>query len=345
VALSLGLGKAAGLVDQRTYEIISDLVFTCRFFLYWTLGLSKLSVLFFVKRMVPIDMRAQWWAIQTCIYVISMIAFVSPAVITGACYPYKFLDGEPHAACRSIGLENRVIALQLIDLIQEVIITAVPIWICLSIKLSSQHRFMVILGFGFRLTLVPFCVLYTRSLISFLHSGQDNIGVISNLIWQQVLISYSLILATTPCLRIFIRRFRTGGIRAMAEQTNQRRSLYDEKENSQRPILARIKSNNRLSNELLSRKISRPEMTQRSVSVISDPWALGVLPVQPVSLVSRHANGPSYQLAWEAQMSRPGGWEKARAAQLMSAPRRESVAELNFLTGDELIASDERMVV
>jgi len=292
-------------------------------------------------------MRAQWWAIQTCIYVIGILAFVSPAVITGACYPEKFLDGRPHAACKVIGLENRVIALQVIDLIQEVIITAVPIWICLSTKLSSQHRFMVFLGFGFRLTSVPLCILYTRSLIKFLHSGHDNIGVIPNLIWQQVLISYSLILATTPCLRIFIRRFRTGGIAAMAQQTSQRRSLYSAggPDNSQHPILAKAKTNNRFSHELLSPRLSRPDMTQRSMSAISEPWALGVLPVRPISLVGRNDNGPSDELAWEAQMSRPGGWEKARAAQLMAAPRRTSVPELDFLTGGELIATDDRILV
>ncbi|GAB7344805.1 hypothetical protein MBLNU457_3266t1 [Dothideomycetes sp. NU457] len=345
VALTLGLGKAAGLVDGRRYEIISDLVFTCRFFLYWTLSLSKISVLFFVKRMIPIDMRAQYWAIQTCVWIIGVLAFVSPAIITGACYPYKFLDGEPHAACKVIGLENRVIALQLIDLIQEVIITAVPIWICLSIKLNKKHRFMVILGFGFRLTLMPFCVLYTRSLITFLHSGHNNIGVIPNLIWQQVLISYSLILATTPCLRIFIRRFRTGGISGLAQQTSDRqRSLYVAGVGSSlKPMLG--KTNTGFSNDLLSPTQSGPQMAQRSMSGISDPSGLSVRPVQPTNLISRNVNASDDELAWEKQMSRPGGWEKARAAQLMAAPRRMSIPELDFVTGGDLIATDEREVV
>jgi len=86
-------------------------------------------------------------------------------------------------------------------------------------------------------------------------------------------------------------------------------------------------------------------MAQRTNSDFRDPSALGVLPVQPVSLFGRNVNTPDDELAWDKQMSRPEGWEKARAAQLMAAPRRMSIPELDFVTGCDLIATDERMVV
>lgn len=48
--------------------------------------------------------------------------------------------------------------------------------------------------------------------LHFTHSSRNNIGIVTPLVLEQCLISYSLMSATIPCLKGFVKRFTTGGI-------------------------------------------------------------------------------------------------------------------------------------
>lgn len=66
-------------------------------------------------------------------------------------------------------------------------------------------------------SLLPLIVAWFRTNRHFLSSNESNIGIVPNLICQQALTSYAIVLATAPCLRSFVSSFHTGGIREVVE--------------------------------------------------------------------------------------------------------------------------------
>lgn len=119
----------------------------------------------------------------------------------------------------------------------EALLIILPIYHLARISLGIEQRLVVIAVFSFRLTYVtvlfrrygamangtdrmmPLCVWFIHSLMIFSQDGIDNIGLVSNLISQEVLICWSLIVATVPCLRKFVARFNTGGMRLSCDPT------------------------------------------------------------------------------------------------------------------------------
>ena len=52
-------------------------------------------------------------------------------------------------------------------------------------------------------------IAYLEAYIRFRKHGRAGIDVVDSMVWQQVLCGYSLVSATTPCLKGFLGRFRT----------------------------------------------------------------------------------------------------------------------------------------
>lgn len=55
-------------------------------------------------------------------------------------------------------------------------------------------------------------VMYLVTYTHFIHNGSAGVVVTPPLIWQNVLLSYSLMSATIPCLKGFMKGFTTGGM-------------------------------------------------------------------------------------------------------------------------------------
>jgi hypothetical protein len=59
---------------------------------------------------------------------------------------------------------------------------------------------------------MAFAVMHFLAYLKFMDSHQSAIDIVSTVTWQSILLSYSLISATTPLLKGFAQRFMTAGI-------------------------------------------------------------------------------------------------------------------------------------
>ena len=277
------------------------------------------------------------------------------------CHPSRYLEGKYADTCAGISHVQRLLVLAFLDIITEVIVTFLPIWICLSIQLSRAHQAQVIMGFGVRLTIVPFCTMYFYTVFGFLRDGESNIGLVPNLIWQQAFMSYSLILATAPCLRTFVKRFHTGGVRDIVG-VRTRPSAPE--------LVGCAETTDRSSGDATKRADSSVATRSASIAGLLKPGSIGAsarsLVLRAPDIWTRHGDlsgkrhdgqsarptmsrhwsqvfgAPSAKVergtvvstedGWNMMEQHPDGWEKRRAEELMSAPKRTSVQTLEFIT-------------
>ena len=57
-----------------------------------------------------------------------------------------------------------------------------------------------------------FSSMYLRAYSQFIRSGNRGVAITSTMVWQEILLGYSLISATVPCLKGFVKSFKTGGL-------------------------------------------------------------------------------------------------------------------------------------
>jgi len=306
-------------------------------------------------------MQLQWRAIHLAIGLVAFLTIAAPVFTAIACLPSTSLDGKYAGSCKGITHFHRLLVLASIDITAEMVVTFLPIWICLSIQLSRAHQALVIMGFGIRLTVAPFCVYYFYTMFDFLKGGESNIGLVPNLIWQQAFMSYSLILATAPCLRTFVKRFRTGGVRnivgARPRRPSPRLAGCVEMVDHSAAAATRGTDSAAATRSASVAGLLKPESIAASARSLMSSGS-GVLERFGGWSVMRHDRqsarlskskhwsqvfgGPLSNVAsgdagsadgiWDLIEERPEGWEKARAEELLTAPHRLSVQTLDFIT-------------
>ncbi|PNS14008.1 hypothetical protein CAC42_6521 [Sphaceloma murrayae] len=336
LGLHHGLAKAAFLLLPADYLRVSNLVFVTRFLLFPILGLSKVSVLLFVQRLFSPESKGAWLALKIAIIFVSSWAVVAPIIMCGGCRPENYLVATSNVACD--GQSTRLHIIAVMESITEFVTACLPIYLCSSIQLQREHRVLVVVGFGFRTTIFPLGLYYLLTYFSFLESGHDSIGISKNLVLQEAIICYSLILATTPCLRTFVRRFNTGGIRDIVAttygRTSERTSTKLAAATALRSIAAQVRTLGAYSifDTFAKRSEGRQHLAFRP-DLENQHWASVFRgPPQGDRNGSNVSEGIETFTTWDVQFQSAEGWEKRRAEQLMMAPRRTSVQSINFIT-------------
>ena len=70
-------------------------------------------------------------------------------------------------------------------------------------------------------------IAYLEAYVRFREHGRTSIDTVDTLVWQQVLCGYSLVSATTPCLKGFLGRFRTEDLVRVGQSTTTNSATYD----------------------------------------------------------------------------------------------------------------------
>lgn len=69
-------------------------------------------------------------------------------------------------------------------------------------------------------SLVVFSALFIQTSIAYLQSSSFGTAIVQPIIWEEILLGYSLISATIPCLKAFVEGFTTGGVRQGVKDRN-----------------------------------------------------------------------------------------------------------------------------
>jgi hypothetical protein len=243
--------------------------------LYTSLGFSKLSTILLVQRLFTRDMRTAWVLCNVVIVAVVAWTIAAAFLMSIGCSPESMAPKTSPQVCSSIILRYRVVVV--FDAITEFVLVLIPGYLTWQLQMSVILKTQVIAVFAFRLPLVILTSLSIKVWIQSLSS--DNPGVVRAyaIIFQQTELCVSLMAATIPCLKSFIRSFDTGsGVKATINTSNDYGSGHRSGSRSATPGNSYEMSHMGGSNTATSRKHSRPRKDDDgAIKVNSRPFASG----------------------------------------------------------------------
>lgn len=96
------------------------------------------------------------------------------------------------------------------DIITEILICSLPVLFVWSNTMSLYLKFQVFLAFAFRLPLIAFSTAHLSLFNQYTRSTSPLFDISGSLLLQQIMLTYSLISATIPNLKSFMKSFSTG---------------------------------------------------------------------------------------------------------------------------------------
>ena len=73
--------------------------------------------------------------------------------------------------------------------------------------IKRSKKIIVVFVYSFRLVVAAFSIAMLASYLQYLDVGRESIGLAPTIAWQEVLMGFSLISASIPCLRTFVWAF------------------------------------------------------------------------------------------------------------------------------------------
>ncbi|KAH8807094.1 hypothetical protein F5884DRAFT_675691 [Xylogone sp. PMI_703] len=195
-----GLGKSIELVSEGNLDKIQRMVYVSILFFVISLGLSKISVAFLLLRLTPHKHHRRAFYVIVGVMVVWVI--VSLFVLALQCnlsHPWISLNQK----CPGVFLRWQIISA--FDIMFELALVAMTVYLVWDLHTSLENKTSVVIAFGMRL---PLIISIAYRLATF-----DSKGLRTNptfrqdkfIVWTQTELCYSIMAATIPSLRPFIK--------------------------------------------------------------------------------------------------------------------------------------------
>jgi hypothetical protein len=97
-----------------------------------------------------------------------------------------------------------------VDIFTEVLTWLLIVQIAWTVNMSLHHKLQVAIAFSFRLPLIALSAIHMTYLSKYPASSEPQFVIINSLIFQQIMIVWSLIAATVPNMKNFLKSFSIG---------------------------------------------------------------------------------------------------------------------------------------
>ena len=163
----------------------------------------------------------------TCNIVLGLIGLWGLASAIGlsvACSSLAFILDSAAAQCRDQvrfpGSTRRLVLTRLklfrwrlvaaFDIFTEVILVSLPVAVVWPLQMSVQRKSQVVLAFAFRLPVAVFAGLHLHYVGNYVHATHIGFAIVPALVWQQIELCWSLLSASIPNLKSFLKTFNSG---------------------------------------------------------------------------------------------------------------------------------------
>ncbi|KAK5740130.1 hypothetical protein LTR17_004842 [Elasticomyces elasticus] len=207
LALQAGLGKEVTAIGSESIIRVNQLLFAGRILLFTCNGLTKCTVALFIRQVVTRENRRAWMASTVVLAIMLSWTIISPIAISISMSATEVVQTSASRYRDSDIVRWRTISS--LDLVLECGLVLLPLFLFSTIQMSVQKRAIVISAFAFRIPNGLLEMASSASYVSFLKHGQPSVGLATPIIWQEILIAWSLMSATIPVLKGFVGRFAT----------------------------------------------------------------------------------------------------------------------------------------
>ncbi|KIX04901.1 uncharacterized protein Z518_05772 [Rhinocladiella mackenziei CBS 650.93] len=208
-ACSKGLGKSIDIVPLENRPTVQEMYYTSNLLFIISLGLSKLSVVFFLLRLTHVKWHRIVFISATGLLTAWTIGSLFAIALQCNLTKPWIMAGE---RCTGAYLRWQIICA--LDIISEVGLVAMSICLVWDLYTSVTNKIVVVGAFVFRLGMI---VAVVFRLANFDKPGRITDPTLAEdlfIVWTQTELIYSLVSATIPTLRPFMNNLNTrfGGL-------------------------------------------------------------------------------------------------------------------------------------
>jgi len=210
-ALRKGLGRSRTLIGDEQEAGISQLVYASRFLFFMTLACSKCCLLLLIRFIfTEIRRNRVWWICNIGIVLALLGGLASALTVSVGCQPGEILRGSDESHCSGEATRWKVVIAY--EILTEVAIVTITAIFLTNLQMRLERKSRVLIAFALRLPIIAFAGVSLNYLLRHLSSGRANIDIATSIAWQEAWLSYSIMSATIPTLKGFIKSFTTAGL-------------------------------------------------------------------------------------------------------------------------------------
>lgn len=217
-ALGGGVGTSFELLSGEQISHASKDIFAANILFISASALTKCSVVFLAMRLFNLQGARASHIPKSTIYqklcgcVIALVCIWAVGSIVGLCVrcsPATFIDPElsPQTCSEQV---TRWAAIMAVDVLTEVLLVLLAAVIILPLQISLSMKWPVVLAFAFRLPCAALSVLHFVYIRNYVEKNPDGLSIIPVLNFMQVGLCWSLVSATIPNLKSFVKSFNSG---------------------------------------------------------------------------------------------------------------------------------------
>ncbi|EHK18605.1 uncharacterized protein TRIVIDRAFT_78137 [Trichoderma virens Gv29-8] len=208
VGLNNGLGKFNSITPAEKWATSSKSTLAAVILCLLSLSFAKCSVLALIHRIIDsktgmskpfcigLMILSSVWGVGSC------LAFIVN------CRGGTLLTLDNVKQCPNQNVRWAVITA--IDILTEILTWLFIVWVSWTVNMSFSRKFQVALAFSFRLPLIAFSALHLAYFSKYPTSPEPQFAVTNSLLFQQTMIVWSLISATVPNMKNFLKSFSIG---------------------------------------------------------------------------------------------------------------------------------------
>lgn len=203
VGLDKGVGQSSTLLTPQYARELGKAVMASEILFILSIMLSKLSVVYFMKRLFTRDHRRAWWGCAVAVVLTVLWGLASALGVSVGCGPRRILYGPERCPGKLLRWEL-VISF---DAVLEVGYVALAAALVYPLQMKMWIKTTVVFAFAFRLVSAILAALHGTWIARYVHSDDPGLAIANALVWQQVCLGYSLIATTIPTLKNFVRGY------------------------------------------------------------------------------------------------------------------------------------------
>ncbi|KAF2026158.1 hypothetical protein EK21DRAFT_12166, partial [Setomelanomma holmii] len=213
IALRKGLGKSAHLIDASQAASIGKATFSAQFFLILSLAMAKSSVAALMLRLFTRDISVTKRARMLCIATLALTIVWAIGSIIAIALPCNLSGPDQKSAVKLQQCHDKLTRWRVIaafDMVTELLLVALPVIFIWPIQMKRYIKLQVAVAFGFRIPVIGFAALNLQYISRYVDSDNVSYHIIPALVCQQYELFWSLLSATIPTLKSFMRSFNSG---------------------------------------------------------------------------------------------------------------------------------------
>ncbi|KAL2410375.1 hypothetical protein ABEF95_000490 [Exophiala dermatitidis] len=216
VGLQHGLGKTQDLILASELKQASRAAFTGFIFFVLAGAAAKVSTLCLMMRLFNFTgprsqneprSRVLYWTSIGLLAAISLWALLSIVALSADCHAATFIRGDQGKCSRQFLRWQLITAF---DVVTECVLVLLSIIIVWPVQMAFYMKSQVVLAFAFRLPVAALSIVHLKFISEYAGSSNPGVAMATVLVIQQVQLCWSLIAATVPNLKSFVKSFSSG---------------------------------------------------------------------------------------------------------------------------------------